>query len=186
MIRMRTTSQAVIGSFLFFWIAPAMVAGLVPYLISDWRMQPALFGTSATRIMGAVLVAAGAAALIECTARFAIKGRGTPAPIAPTETLVVTGLYRFVRNPMYVAVVSVILGQALLLGSTRLLSYGLAVWTAFHIFVQAYEEPTLRRQFGESYDRYRANVRRWWPRARPWDGDTHPIKMRMSRQPLAK
>jgi protein-S-isoprenylcysteine O-methyltransferase Ste14 len=165
---MRTTSRAVVGSFLFFWIAPAVVAGLIPYQLSRWRMEPPFLGSTATRVVGALLVALGIAALLECFARFAIKGRGTPAPIAPTETLVVTGLYRFVRNPMYVAVVSAILGQALLLGSTRLLAYALAVWTAFHIFVLAYEEPTLRQQFGESYDRYRAHVRRWIPRLVPW------------------
>ena len=166
---MRTTSRAVIGSFVFFWVAPAMVAGLIPYQLSRWRMEPPFLGTAATRVAGAILIAVGSAALLECFARFTIKGRGTPAPIAPTETLVVTGLYRFVRNPMYVAVVSVILGQALLLGSTRLLAYALPVWTAFHIFVLAYEEPTLRHRFGESYDRYRAHVRRWCPRTRPWD-----------------
>jgi protein-S-isoprenylcysteine O-methyltransferase Ste14 len=166
---MRTTSRAVIGSFVFFWIAPAMVAGLIPYRLSRWQMEPPFLGTAATRVAGAILIALGSAALLECFARFAIKGRGTPAPIAPTETLVVSGLYRFVRNPMYVAVASVILGQALLLGSTRLLGYALVLWIVVHVFVLAYEEPTLRRQFGESYDRYRANVPRWWPRTRPWE-----------------
>ena len=165
---MRTKSQAVIGSFVFFWIAPAMVAGLIPHQLSRWQIEPPFLGLTATRVVGIVLIAAGGTAVLECFTRFAIKGRGTPAPIAPTETLVVTGLYRFVRNPMYVAVVSVILGQALLLGSTRLLAYALTVWTAFHIFVLAYEEPTLRQQFGESYDRYRANVRRWLPRLIAW------------------
>ena len=106
--------------------------------------------------------------LIETFSRFALQGLGTPAPIAPTKTLVVTGSYRFVRNPMYVAVVSLILGQALLLGSVGTLIWGVVVWLTVHAFVLAYEEPTLSRTYGEQYDRYRANVRRWIPRLTPW------------------
>jgi protein-S-isoprenylcysteine O-methyltransferase Ste14 len=81
---------------------------------------------------------------------------------------VVTGSYRFVRNPMYVAVVSLILGQALLFGNAAVLVYGLAVWLTVHVFVLSYEEPTLSRDYGEQYERYRSNVRRWIPRATPW------------------
>ena len=100
--------------------------------------------------------------------RFAIEGLGTPAPIAPTRHLVVTGFYRHVRNPMYVAVLAVILGQALLFANARLLAYGAAFWLACHLFVVFYEEPTLRRSFGADYDAFRANVPRWIPRLRPW------------------
>ncbi len=114
------------------------------------------------------MAAMGVVGLVECFARFAIKGRGTPAPIAPTEHLVVSGLYRYVRNPIYLAVLAVIVGQALLLGSVGLLEYAGLVWLLFHGFVVAYEEPTLRRQFGPSYDMYRTNVPRWWPRMKPW------------------
>ena len=98
------------------------------------------------------------------------SARGTPAPIAPTKTLVVTGSYRFVRNPMYVAVVSLILGQGLLFGSGAVLVYGLIVWGTVHAFVLVYEEPTLSGNYGEQYERYRANVRRWIPRLTPWRG----------------
>ena len=82
----------------------------------------------------------------------------------------VTGSYRFVRNPMYVAVVSLILGQGLWFGDVAVLGYGLIIWLTVHLFVLGYEEPTLSSSFGEQYDRYRANVRRWLPRLTPWRG----------------
>jgi protein-S-isoprenylcysteine O-methyltransferase Ste14 len=109
-------------------------------------------------------VALGVTGLLHCFARFALEGRGTPAPVAPTETLVISGLYRYVRNPMYVAVVSVIVGQAVLFGSVPLLGYAAIVWLCFHLFVFVYEEPTLSRQHGQANDRYRAAVPRWLPR----------------------
>ena len=112
---------SLIGSFVFFWIAPGTVAGWVPYTLSKWRLQPPLLGIPGGRVVGGVVTAVGVAILVECFFRFAIEGRGTPAPIAPTERLVVSGLYRHVRNPMYVAVVAIIAGQALLFGSVVLL-----------------------------------------------------------------
>lgn len=169
---MRGMAGPLLGSFLFFWIAPGTLAGWVPYALTRWRIQPALLGVPGERVAGGVVVAAGVAMLVECFARFAIKGRGTPAPIAPTETLVVSGLYRHVRNPMYVAVLAIVIGQALLFGSVVLLRYAVLVWLAFHAFVLLYEEPTLRRRYGASYNVYRANVRRWWPRIRPWPGSS--------------
>lgn len=161
---------AVLGSFVFFFIAPGTVAGWVPYLLSRWRIQPPLLGVPGERFVGGVLAVLGVAGLVECFGRFAVKGRGTPAPVAPTENLVVSGLYKHVRNPMYLAVLSAIFGQALLFGSLVLLQYAGVVWLLFHAFVLAYEEPTLRRRFGSSYEVYRANVRRWWPRLTPWAG----------------
>jgi protein-S-isoprenylcysteine O-methyltransferase Ste14 len=103
-------------------------------------------------------------------ARFGLEGLGTPSPIAPTQKLVVTGLYRYVRNPMYVAVVAVILGQALLFGDWRLLWYAALFWLACRIFVVVYEEPTLERTFGAEYEDFRANVPRWIPRLTQWRG----------------
>ena len=108
--------------------------------------------------------------LIETFARFALQGRGTPAPLYPTKTLVITGSYRFVRNPMYVAVLSLIFGQALLFGNVAVLVYGLAMWLIVHLFVLGYEEPTLSGTFGAQYDAYREGVRRWIPRLTPWRG----------------
>ena len=135
-----------------------------------WALQrtAAWRGACQFRWIGAVLLALGGVLLIETFSRFALQGLGTPAPIAPTKTLVVTGSYRFVRNPMYVAVVSLILGQALWFGSVGTLGWGAVVWLTVHAFVLAYEEPTLASTYGEQYDRYRANVRRWIPRLTPW------------------
>lgn len=159
---------AIVGSFVFFWIAPATVAGWIPYLLTRWQLQAPLLGIPAGRGAGLALAVTGLAGIVECFIRFAIKGRGTPAPIAPPENLVVTGLYRHVRNPMYIAALATIVGQALLLGSVALLAYAAAVWLAFHAFVLAYEEPALQRRFGTSYERYRGNVPRWLPRLRAW------------------
>lgn len=113
-------------------------------------------------------MAAGMPVLLDSFARFALQGLGTPAPIAPPRHLVVTGLYRYVRNPMYVAGLLIISGQGLFFGSVRVLEYGLAVWLIFHLFVLLYEEPVLRSKFGAEYDEFRANVRRWIPRLQPW------------------
>lgn len=160
---MTSKLRPIIGSVLFFAAMPGVIAGWIPYALSAWRKQDALLGLSATRALGAVLLLIGLAGLIECFARFAIQGHGTPAPVAPTDRLVVTGLYRHVRNPMYLAVVSIIVGQGLVLGSLLLLAYAAAVWSVCHLFILIYEEPTLRRQFGESYAVYESQVRRWLP-----------------------
>jgi len=165
-----TKLKPVIGSIAFFGVAPGFVAGWVPYALSGWTLEEPILGFDAERILGGLLVLAGVAGLIESFARFAIQGKGTPAPIAPTENLIVSGLYRYVRNPMYIAVVAIILGQGFLLGSVVLLGYALVVWLACHLFVLLYEEPTLHKQFGESYRVYQSQVRRWWPRLRPWRG----------------
>ena len=122
----------------------------------------------ATRLVGVALIIAGVPGLLDCFARFALQGLGTPAPIAPPRNLVVSGLYRYVRNPIYVAVVAVILGQAVLFADWHLLGYGALLWLFFHIAVIVHEEPTLRRTFGAEYESYCANVPRWLPRLTPW------------------
>lgn len=161
---------AVLGSTVFLVLAPGTVAGLVPWWISRWQMQPPLLGIPLIRWICSVLIAAGVPVLLDSFARFALQGLGTPAPVFPTSHLVVTGLYRYVRNPMYVAVLWVVLGQGLLLGNVRVLGYGALVWLAFHLFVVAYEEPTLRRSFGDEYEVFCANVPRWIPRLTAWRG----------------
>jgi protein-S-isoprenylcysteine O-methyltransferase Ste14 len=161
---------ALIGSFVFFWVAPATVAGYVPWLLTCWRVEAPLLGLATGRLIGYLLVILGAAVVVESFCRFALKGLGTPAPIAPTTHLVVSGLYRYVRNPMYVGVLAVALGQALILGRAVLVSYTVLMWAAFFAFVVLYEEPALQRRFGASYTEYRANVRRWVPRLTPWEG----------------
>ena len=159
---------AVLGSALFFAVAPSSVAGLVPWWITHWEFRPPFFDLDATRAVGILLIVAGLPGLVDSFARFALQGLGTPAPIAPPQNLVVTGLYRYVRNPIYVAVVAVILGQGILFGDWRLLIYGGLIWLAFHAFVLAYEEPVLAESFGAQYEDFRANVPRWIPRLSPW------------------
>jgi protein-S-isoprenylcysteine O-methyltransferase Ste14 len=163
-------AAAIAGSAIFLIIAPGTLAIYLPWTFTRWHMAPPLLGFFSFRLIGAMLIALGLPVLLDSFGRFAIQGLGTPAPIAPPKHLVVTGLYRYVRNPMYVAVVSLIFGQALLFGRAGVLEYGVIVWLGFHIFVLAYEEPTLRGKFGDEYKEFCAHVRRWWPRITPWRG----------------
>jgi protein-S-isoprenylcysteine O-methyltransferase Ste14 len=158
---------AILGSALFFLVAPAMLAGVIPWSITHWEFQPPFLAAEATRLAGLAFIIAGVPGLLDSFARFALQGLGTPAPIAPPRNLVVSGLYRYVRNPIYVAVVAVILGQAVLFADWHLFGYGALIWLFFHIFVIAYEEPTLRQSFGAEYESYCANVPRWLPRLTP-------------------
>jgi len=159
---------SILGSLFFLVIAPGTVAGYVPWRISRWHFNDPLFGIPAIRFAGVLLILAGLPVLLDSFARFALQGLGTPAPVFPTQHLVVTGLFRYVRNPMYIAVISLILGQGLLFANAPLLEYAAAVAIGFHLFVLLYEEPTLRRTYGPEYDEFCANVRRWLPRLHPW------------------
>jgi protein-S-isoprenylcysteine O-methyltransferase Ste14 len=161
---------AILGSFVFLLLAPGTVAGAVPWWISRWQMRSPLLGFSGFRIIGVLLIAFGLPMLLDSFTRFAIQGLGTPAPVFPTRHLVVTGLYRYLRNPMYVGVTATVFGQGLLFGDVRLLTYGFFVWLAFFLFVLGYEEPTLRKTFGEEYLEFCTNVPRWIPKLRPWQG----------------
>jgi protein-S-isoprenylcysteine O-methyltransferase Ste14 len=159
---------ASLGSVLFFLIAPGTVAGLVPWWITRWQLGAPFGGTAISRWLGAVLIVIGLMPLISSFARFAWDGLGTPAPVAPPSRLVVTGFYRRVRNPMYVALLIVLSGEALFFADMRVFYWALTFWAACHLFVLSYEEPTLTRKFGVEYETYRANVPRWLPRAIPW------------------
>jgi protein-S-isoprenylcysteine O-methyltransferase Ste14 len=159
---------AVAGSVVFFFLAPGIVGFLAPWLIVQWKPEPVWPDAGWIRWAGLAIGALGTAELLECFARFAWQGEGTPAPVAPTKYLVVTGAYRHVRNPMYVAVVAIILGWTLWFGSLPLLLYAALVWLGFTAFVLIYEEPTLRATFGRQYETYCANVGRWIPRLSPW------------------
>jgi protein-S-isoprenylcysteine O-methyltransferase Ste14 len=160
--------RAAIGSTLFFCAAPGVAVGLGPWLLSRWRMAELFPHYGPVRVLGAMLLATGVAFLVNAFVRFVIEGLGTPAPVAPTEHLVVGGVYRHVRNPMYVAVVAAILGQALLFGQPVLLWYAAGVALLQAAFVRLYEEPALRRRYGDEYDAYRRAVPAWWPQLRPW------------------
>jgi protein-S-isoprenylcysteine O-methyltransferase Ste14 len=155
---------AVVGSAVFLVIAPGFIAGWVPWWISHWQVEAPFFGIQLFRYVGTALLALGLAGLLDSFVRFALQGIGTPAPVFPTRHLVVSGLYRYVRNPMYVAVVSAILGQGLLLGNLKLLEYGGLVFLLFHLFVLVYEEPTMKATFGAEYESFCARVPRWIPR----------------------
>ena len=161
---MTKLARAATGSALFFALAPGVVAGLVPWLLTRW--EAGADWSPAVRVVGVLLIVAGGALLVHAFARFVVEGLGTPAPVAPTEHLVVGGLYRHVRNPMYVAVAATILGQALVLGRAVLLVWLAIFLVAVVAFVRGYEEPTLRRTFRAEYEEYRRAVPGWWPRLR--------------------
>jgi protein-S-isoprenylcysteine O-methyltransferase Ste14 len=163
---------AAAGSAVFFVVAPGTIAGLIPWWLTGWHSRPSPDGWAAPfvalRVVGLALVLAGAGFVVTAFVRFVIEGLGTPAPIAPPSRLVVGGIYRYLRNPMYVALIACILGQALLLNQPVLLWYAAIAGAAMVAFARLYEEPTLTRQFGADYERYRAAVPGWWPRLRPW------------------
>ncbi len=147
-------------------LVPGTVAGLIPWLFTGWEVRDTLWPP--IRLVGVLLLAAGVAVLLHAFLRFVVEGVGTPAPVAPTKHLVVGGLYRYVRNPMYLAVAATIVGEALVFGQLALLVYAAVFAVTVYSFVRVYEEPTLRRQFGEQYEEYRRAVPGWWPRRKPW------------------
>lgn len=162
----RSPRRAMVGALVFFAVAPGTTAGLVPWLLTGWHHPVA----GATRWVAVTLIFIGFVTTVAAFVQFVVEGRGTPAPVAPTEVLVVGGLYRWTRNPMYQAVAAMIGGQALLFSSRStfawLVIFMLAVWT----FVTVHEQPALRRRYGDAYCRYRAAVPGWHPRLRPWRG----------------
>jgi protein-S-isoprenylcysteine O-methyltransferase Ste14 len=163
-------STAAVGSAVFFLLAPGVVVGLIPWwLTGGWQVREPLPYWAPMRPLGGVLLVAGLIALVRAFARFVVEGLGTPAPVAAPERLVVGGAYRYVRNPMYVAVLTAIVGQSLLLGRLGLVLYAGVVWAAVAMFVRFYEEPTLARRFGADYEAYRRAVPAWLPRLRPWE-----------------
>jgi protein-S-isoprenylcysteine O-methyltransferase Ste14 len=163
---------AVLGSALFFAIAPGSILGLGPWWITRWRFESPAWEALPLRVVGAVLILAGVPILLESFARFALEGLGTPAPVAPPRHLVVTGVYRHVRNPIYVALTSIIVGQALLFGNVVLFGYAAIWFFVFNLAVFVHEEPALRETFGAEYEAYCANVPRWLPRLRGYSLDS--------------
>ena len=159
-------AKAVSGTAIFLVLAPGTVAGLLPWWITGWQPAPVPGWWLVPRLLGGAMVGLGAVALLAEFARFALQGVGTPAPVAPTRHLVVGGLYRHVRNPMYVAVIAALLGQTLVLASPALLAYTLAATTAMVAFARRYEEPALLARHGARYQTYRDAVPGWLPRLR--------------------
>jgi protein-S-isoprenylcysteine O-methyltransferase Ste14 len=155
--------RAVLGSAAFVLFGgPTIVGGVVPWLLTRWEADDA---PAALRVAGVVLIALGVGLVVETTARFALQGRGTPAPFAAPERFVARGSYRIVRNPMYVGVLALIVGQGLLLGREVLLGWAAVAAILFQLFVVLHEEPELKRRFGEQYEAYRRRVGRWLPKS---------------------
>jgi protein-S-isoprenylcysteine O-methyltransferase Ste14 len=163
MVRVR----AWVGTIVFLFVAPGVVAGLIPGLITGWWMPDRGGWVWPVAIVAGLVILSGVAVLLDAFVRFA-RADGTPAPPAPTAYLVVVGPYRYVRNPMYVAVAAIIAGQALLFGNWATLVYLVLTVTAVALFVRFYEEPTLEETYGEEYLSYKNNVRAWLPRLTPW------------------
>jgi protein-S-isoprenylcysteine O-methyltransferase Ste14 len=146
-------------------LLPGIVAGYVPWALFGLREVRADL-SSPLQILALVCLALGGLLLAACIFEFARSGRGTLSPVDPPRQLVVRGLYRYVRNPMYLAVTTILLGEALLARSTAMAAYWAIWFLAANLFVIGYEEPALRRRFGASYDEYARQVPRWIPRFR--------------------
>jgi protein-S-isoprenylcysteine O-methyltransferase Ste14 len=155
-------AKTLVKTLIFTILVPGMVAVAVPY----WLLGSGARPDSSWWPVGVLLIAPGVALYLSCAWAFVTAGQGTPAPIDPPRRLVATGLYRMVRNPMYVGVVLILLGESIVFASLTLLGYAVLVWLCCHLFVVLYEEPALRRNFGASYKEYCKSVPRWIPPAR--------------------
>ncbi len=165
---------------LFVVVFPGTVTVYIPWRILRSEGLAAVPPPSIGSILAALVVLAGAGVLLSCVCHFAVAGRGTLAPVDPPRRLVVSGLYRFCRNPMYSGVLTILVGEAWLFSSLALLEYAAVVLVLVHLVVVLYEEPALTRKFGESYRSYRAAVPRWGLTLHPWprsaDQPVDPIK----------
>jgi len=160
---MNKSVAPLLKTLLFTVVVPGTVAVYVPWALR--RNAVPVGGAEEWAAIG-LIVAGIAIYLYTAFWGFAVIGGGTPAPIAPTKTLVVRGLHHYIRNPMYIGVLLIVGGQAWLFHSRSIATYLLCLGLGFHLFVLVYEEPTLRRQFGEEYERYCATVPRWIPKFR--------------------
>lgn len=147
---------------LFFTILqPGIVAGLIPYWIlrdgSTFDRSLQLY-----QYVGILLFLIGLVVMFHCIIMFAVEGRGTLSPADPTKKLVIKGLYRFSRNPMYLGVMMILIGEGIFFQSSNLLIYSLFIFLAFTLFILMVEEPRLRKDFGEDYRKYCQKVRRWF------------------------
>ena len=157
-----------LANTIFFVIAPGLVAWLIPWLITDWSApdtSPYFIGLLVG--LGGLLIGGGLLLLIDSFMRFVSEGNGTPMPWMPTDKVIARGAYRFLRNPMYVGIIVIVLGQAILFANGWLVAYAAFVWLLFHLLVTLIEEPGLGRSFGAAYAAYIAAVPRWFPRVPP-------------------
>jgi protein-S-isoprenylcysteine O-methyltransferase Ste14 len=158
-----TTVQTLVKTAIFSILVPGTVAFVIPWLLLQ-QSGGTVFVTPSPWLIGLLPLGVGVGLYLWCAGAFTFIGHGTPAPIDAPTILVAQGVYRWVRNPMYVAVLSIVVGEATLLRSLLLAGYALLLWAIFHAFVIAVEEPSLRRQFGASYETYLRTVPRWLPR----------------------
>jgi protein-S-isoprenylcysteine O-methyltransferase Ste14 len=157
----------VLRSLFWAFLLPGMLAGYVPWRYFGLR-SASLDLRQPLHWVGLIGIGLGTVLLALCILEFARRGRGTLSPADPPRALVVQGLYRYVRNPMYLSVTMIVLGEVLLTRSRALFAYWVIWFIAVNLFVLGYEEPALRRQFGNAYEQYAAAVGRWWPRLHPW------------------
>jgi protein-S-isoprenylcysteine O-methyltransferase Ste14 len=158
---MKRAVVPILNTILFTIVVPGTVAVYIPMRLAGGYSKPQ---PGPLMWLGAICVITGAAIYFRCAWEFAVRGLGTPAPIAPTKYLVTTALHQRVRNPMYIGVALAIVGQAAIFHSLHVVEYAVLMLLTAHIFVILYEEPTLRRQFGDSYEEYRRSVPRWIPK----------------------
>jgi protein-S-isoprenylcysteine O-methyltransferase Ste14 len=156
--------MAIVKTIIFTILVPGSATILAPYLLVSSGLAQHRCDIGLLRLAGFVPLLPGIAVYLWCAGNFAVIGKGTPAPIDPPKVLVQRGLYRLVRNPMYVGILLILAGEAVLLGSLPLAAYAGLLWLAFHLFVVSYEEPFLRKKFGSAYDEYRNHVPRWVPK----------------------
>lgn len=159
----RDVTMALLKTIIFTFLVPSTVTILVPYWLLTRSDGPPPIELGILRYFGALPILIGVAIYCWCAWDFTFAGRGTPAPIDPPKRLVVRGLYRYVRNPMYIGILSILLGEALLFASHRLFAYTAVAFICFFLVVVFFEEPILRHKFGEAYRQYCRRVSRWIP-----------------------
>ena len=154
----------IVKTLIFTILVPGSITVGAPYLLLSSRLEIYSFQSGSLRLMGILPLAFGTVVYLRCAWDFAFAGRGTPAPVDPPRVLVTRGLYGMVRNPIYVGVLLILAGEAMLFESVTLLFYAFLLWLVFHLFVVFYEEPTLQEKFGAAYEEYCKAVPRWIPR----------------------
>ncbi len=148
-------------SLLFLLFAAGLGAGYIPLTLlpNNWPVETGLFA-----YLAFPLWLLGGVTILRCFWDFTFKGHGTPNPVNPPKELVTTGLYRYVRNPIYLGVLTILIGHFLWFKTLLMLAYAVVVFLVFHLFVTLYEEPTLKTKFGTAYEKYCKSVPRWIPK----------------------
>jgi protein-S-isoprenylcysteine O-methyltransferase Ste14 len=160
MQQQESTASLLLRNLIFTVLQPGLIAGLIPYYIIRGKIDPERAWTLYT-YFGIGVLAVGLIIMLRCILQFAFEGKGTLSPVDPTRCLVVRGLYRYSRNPMYVGVMMILIGEAIAAQSVSLWIYSAVIFIGFNLFIMLHEEPRLIKDFGEEYMLYRKSVRRW-------------------------